>query len=109
MELTVGMPADSFATLYRNSYHPGRGADLLSRFGVEIRRKPNYLLYARTGTTHGTPYWYDRYIPMILMGTGVEPGSTDRAAYSVDLAPTLARLAGIQYPNDLDGRVIYPR
>jgi hypothetical protein len=108
-QLTVGMPADSFATMYRNSYYPGRGVDILSRFGVEIRRRPNYLLHGRTGTTHGSPYWYDRYVPLILLGAGVEAGSSDRAVYSVDLVPTLARMAGVGYPDDLDGRVIYPR
>jgi predicted AlkP superfamily pyrophosphatase or phosphodiesterase len=108
-QLTVGMPADSFATMYRNSYYPGRGGDLLSRFGVELRLKPNYLLHGRTGTTHGSPYWYDRHVPLVLLGAGVQAGSTDRAVYTVDLAPTLARMAGIAYPDDLDGAVIYPR
>jgi len=63
----------------------------------------------RTGTTHGTPYWYDRWVPFMLMGAGVARGSSDSAAYTVDMAPTLAALAGIRAPDDLDGRAIYPR
>jgi hypothetical protein len=72
-DLTRGEPADSFATLYRNSYYPGRAAGLLSRFGVEIRWSFNELVSSATGTTHGSPYWYDRHVPMILMGLGSRP------------------------------------
>jgi arylsulfatase A-like enzyme len=44
---------------------------------------------------------------MIFIGAGVEPGWSDDLAYTVDFAPTLAGLAGISIPDDLDGRSIY--
>jgi predicted AlkP superfamily pyrophosphatase or phosphodiesterase len=107
-ELTVGEPADSFATLYRNSYYPGRAAGWLSRQRIEVRFEFHELVSEPRGTTHGSPYWYDRHVPLIFMGPGVNPGASDGPAYSVDVAPTLARMAGIPFPDDLDGRVIYP-
>ena len=42
-----------------------------------------------------------------LLGAGVENGSSDAAAYTVDMAPTLAALVGVSVPTDLDGRAIY--
>ena len=108
-ELTRGEPADSFAVLFRNSHYPGRAHNTLSPYGVEIRYREGDLVHFRTGTTHGTPYWYDRHVPFILLGAGVEAGSSDAPAYTVDMAPTLAALAGIDAPYDLDGRAIYRR
>jgi arylsulfatase A-like enzyme len=41
------------------------------------------------------------------MGTGVRAGTSEAPANTVDMAPTLARLAGIPTPDDLDGTVVY--
>jgi len=107
-ELTRGgTPSDSFAVLYRNSYYPGRAWDDLSRFGVDLRYGEGDYVGSQTGTSHETPYWYDRHVPMIFMGAGVEAGKTDTPVYTVDFAPTLAGLAGIPIPDDLDGRRVY--
>lgn len=108
-DLTRGELADSFAVMFRNSHYPGRAHSPLSPYGLEYRFGDGDLVSYRTGTTHGTPYWYDRWVPFMLMGAGVARGSSDSAAYTVDMAPTLAALAGIRAPDDLDGRAIYPR
>jgi len=97
-------PADSFALLTRRSLYPGRAGGPFSRYGVEVRFAPNILGNERTGTTHGSPYWYDRHVPMIFIGPGVRPARVDDRASTVDFAPTLARYIGVRYPGDLDGR-----
>ncbi len=107
-ELLVGPPADSFAVLFRNSYHPGRGPGWFSRFGVEARFEYHELVGYPTGTSHGSPYWYDRWVPFVLMGAGVEPGTDQEAVFTIDMAPTLARLVGLEPPVDLDGRAVLP-
>jgi len=106
-ELTRGEPADSFAVLFRNSHYAGRAWGPLSRWGVEVRFGEGDLVGSPTGTNHETPYWYDRHVAMIFMGAGVESGTSDLPVYTVDFAPTLAGLAGIPIPADLDGRRIY--
>ena len=106
-QLTRGELPDSFATLFRNSYYPGRAAGSLSRFGVEVRFGYHTLVSRATGTTHGSAYWYDRFVPFLLLGAGVQHGSSGTAVYSVDMAPTLAKLAGVKAPGDLDGRNVY--
>jgi arylsulfatase A-like enzyme len=107
-ELTHGVAADSFAVLFRNSYYPGRATSSLSRYGIELRYHENDLVRGPTGTTHGSPYWYDRHVPFMLLGAGVSAGLSNEAVYTVDVAPTLAGLAGVAVPYDLDGRARAP-
>ncbi len=106
-EYTRGAPADSFALLYRNSHYPGRAWDTLSRWEVDLRYGEGDYVGSATGTNHESPYWYDRWVPMIFMGPGVMAGSSDEPVYTVDFAPTLARLAFIPIPDDLDGRPLF--
>ena len=105
--LTTGEAPDSFAVLYRNSHFPGRGHGWLSRFGLELRFEYQDLVSGATGTTHGSPYWYDRHVPFILMGAGVEAGISSLPIYTIDMAPTLGTLAGVPVPMDLDGGAVY--
>jgi predicted AlkP superfamily pyrophosphatase or phosphodiesterase len=108
--LLAGETPDSFAVFARNSVHPDRPADVLSRFGVEIRIQTNHLTWLwPNGTTHGSPYHYDRHVPLVLMGPGIEPGVREDRVATVDLAPTLARILGLQTPDDLDGSDLFGR
>jgi predicted AlkP superfamily pyrophosphatase or phosphodiesterase len=104
-ELLSGTPADSFAVLERQSLYPGRAAAEFSPFGVEVRFVEGWQSKA-TGTSHGTPYWYDRHVPMIFLGPGIPAGRDAARAATVDFAPTLARLLGVPAPPDVDGRVL---
>ena len=104
--LSSGPPADSFQLLMRNSYHPDRwhwgyrsqGSGVVFRFNEALYPDP-----APRGTGHGTPYYYDRHVPLIFFGRGVETGGSSSPVRTVDIAPTLAGLAGIPVPTDLDG------
>jgi hypothetical protein len=106
-DLTLTQAPDSFAVLFRNSYYPGRAGGYLSTYGVEVRFGYHDLVAGSTGTSHGTPYWNDRHVPFMLLGTNVRPGKSEDAAYTVDVAPTLAALGGIPVPSDLDGKSVY--
>jgi predicted AlkP superfamily pyrophosphatase or phosphodiesterase len=55
------------------------------------------------GTSHGTPYYYDQRVPVILMGTGIRRGKYYEPATPADIAPTLATLCGITLATH-DGR-----
>ncbi|HXU82938.1 MAG TPA: hypothetical protein VN914_16180, partial [Polyangia bacterium] len=50
------------------------------------------------GTNHGTGNDYDQHVPVIFFGQGVKSGKYDRSITPADVAPTLARLIGIQLP-----------
>ena len=99
-------PADSFAVLVRRSLYPGRAIGPFSRYGVEVRLALGILPNERTGTTHGSPYWYDRHVPMIFMGAGVRAGRVEKRVSTLDFAPTLASYVGVKYPSDLDGKAL---
>ena len=91
-----GTPADSFAVLARRSLYPGRFAAELSAFGVEFRLEEGWLGSVR-GTGHGSPYWYDRHVPLLFMGPGFAAGRDTTRAATVDFAPTLARVIGMPF------------
>jgi len=57
------------------------------------------------GTTHGTPYYYDQRVPLLLMGWGVQTGEYYGTVTPADIAPTLASLCGITLASR-DGRVL---
>ena len=83
----------------------GRAATEASKYGVEVRFQEGWIASVR-GTTHGTPYWYDRHVPMIFMGTGIAAGRDGTRVSTVNFAPTLAHLLGIPVPSDLDGKAL---
>jgi predicted AlkP superfamily pyrophosphatase or phosphodiesterase len=102
-QLLGSAPADSFTVLERRSFYPGRAAADFSPFGVEVRFVEGWLSGVR-GTSHGTPYWYDRHVPLLFMGPGIAPGRDATRAATVDFAPTFARLLRVPTPKELDGR-----
>lgn len=105
-ELLGGEPADSFVELFARSYVPGR-LQGIEEWDLPMRAAPGTLFSTfPAGTSHGSPYWYDRWVPIVFMGRGIDPGTSDESVYTVDVAPTLAALAGIRAPADLDGRSI---
>lgn len=92
---------DPFLDLYRNAYDPERGGD------VVLQPCEKCLVTSSPfGTSHGTPYDYDRRVPMILMGPGVEPGLDDADCRTVDLAPTIAEILGLEFRTSRDGTAL---
>lgn len=89
-----------------DSYFPGRSGDLI------IVPKPywswDFTAPGRkrdVGATHGSPYYYDQRVPLLLMGFGISPGIDYTPASPADIAPTLASLCGITLATN-DGRVL---
>ncbi len=102
--LASGESPDTFASLFRNSYFEGRYTGDLGRFGVQLRLREHYLpIVTPRRTTHGSPYYYDRHVPLLFFGANVQSDVSGAAARTTDFAPTLAALAGVPTPADLDG------
>jgi predicted AlkP superfamily pyrophosphatase or phosphodiesterase len=93
--------ADRLVRAAALSHFPGRTGDLV------IVPKPYWQLAGRAtgGSTHGSPYDYDQRVPVILFGAGIRPGRYSADATPADIAPTLARLAGVTL-SKADGRVL---
>jgi len=50
------------------------------------------------GTTHGTLHEYDQHVPFIIFGGTARRGHNRTAVTPADIAPTLARFAGVRLP-----------
>jgi predicted AlkP superfamily pyrophosphatase or phosphodiesterase len=98
----IASETDEIAHLYRNSFDPERSGDLMVQLAPTCLVSP-----FDEGTSHGTPYLYDRAIPLIFWGVGIEGGRVPGPARTVDIAPTLARRLGIEPPDGLDGRPLF--
>jgi len=95
------------------SYVPGRSGDLV------LALKPGWMLVA-TGTTHGSANPDDQRVPIVFYGRNIRPGKYGDAVTPADVAPTLADLCGMTFPqaegralrqaiNGMEGRVTASR
>ncbi len=83
------------------SFHPDRSGH------VTYETRPWVVVTSeRDGTTHGTPWAYDRSVPLLWFGRGIRPGEYADAASIADIAPTLSRLLRIERPPAATGRVL---
>jgi arylsulfatase A-like enzyme len=55
---------------------------------------------------HGSPHDYDARVPVAFFGAGVRAGQHRASARVVDIAPTLAFIAGVRPLEPTDGRVL---
>jgi hypothetical protein len=115
-DLLAGGDTGELTRLYRHSYAPGRvpryplfsfrtGESAAAREGVAVRLARDVMLDLDT-SVHGSPYRYDRWVPIVLYGAGVVPGCRTAGATTKDVAPTLARLGGIPVPGSVTGRAL---
>lgn len=88
------------ARLFRNSHSREQGGDLI------LQPYEDCLIRGDLGTTHLSPYDYDRNIPLIFWGDGVKSGRISGAAHSIDIAPTIANFLRIPVPENLDGKIL---
>ena len=92
---------DPYIELFRNSFFQPRSPHL-----AVLIKKYLYLVPRPGGTGHGTPYDYDRHVPIIFMGSAIEPGVYSDTCGPQDIAPTLARLLGLDFPREKDSRLL---
>ena len=100
------VPPDELSLLERHriGYVPGRSADLVVSFDPALTPgagRPGLYLAG-----HGTPWDYDRRVPILFWRPGMKGQERYLPIRTVDLAPTLARVLGLDAPADLDGRCL---
>jgi arylsulfatase A-like enzyme len=97
------LPDHPSAPFLRRSFDPERSGDVLLSLVPSLYPGAASVLAA----THGSPHRHDRHVPLMLMGFGVKRGfHLARPCGVVDLAPTLARLLGIEAPVPGEGSAL---
>jgi predicted AlkP superfamily pyrophosphatase or phosphodiesterase len=81
-----------------NGYYPSRSGDVI------INLSPNWLIYSKTGTTHGAPYDYDAHVPLLFWGGEIKHGSTPKEEAITNIAPTISWLLHIPNPDGCMGQ-----
>ena len=93
--------AEGSRYLMQKGYNAKRSGDVL------VNYLPAYIDdYSPTGTTHGSPYSYDTHVPLIFCGWNIKHGSSAEQIFITDVAPTLAMMLNIQFPNGCTGKPI---
>jgi predicted AlkP superfamily pyrophosphatase or phosphodiesterase len=90
--LAQNAPENSLATAFARSCHNQRSGDVLFAF------RP-YSIHGGTPATHGSPWEYDKHVPLLFWGSGIRPGTYNAAVTPASMAPTLARLLGVDAPS----------
>lgn len=73
-----------------------------SRFGGDLifQLQPNSIFYGPYGSTHGSGYTYDTHVPFLMMGFGVEAGTSFQKVHITDVVDRVAERSGLPYaPN----------
>lgn len=92
---------DPYYPLFRNSFFEPRSPHLMARLKEHV-----YLSNRAGGSGHGTPYEYDRHVPVAFWGAGIRGGRYETPCGPQDIAPTLAALLGLEYRVDQGQRVL---
>lgn len=87
---------------FENSFHALRSGDVMLSYAPEIVEE----FGAGRGISYGSLYNYDTRVPLIFFGPQFGPRVIEHAVESVDLAPTLARAAGVNLPSSATGNVL---
>jgi len=90
--------------LVRNSYNPRRSGDVFVVF------EPQWFVNDFDGltvaVTHGSPWTYDTYVPVIFAGFGLKAQTVARRIETVDIASTLAGVVKINLPSGARGEML---
>lgn len=86
--------------ILQNGWNQKRSGDVL------YVQSPGYASYRSTGSTHGSPMIYDTHVPLLFYGNGIKNGETSSRTEIPDIAPTVASMLGIAFPNGATGKPI---
>jgi predicted AlkP superfamily pyrophosphatase or phosphodiesterase len=94
----------SLAERFHESYDPDRSGDII----VAFKQYATLGLPRSEGDNvagHGSPWDYDRRVPILFWRTGIGPERRPEPIETVDIAPTLAAMAGVPTPQ-VDGHCL---
>ncbi len=97
-ELQQESSPDPIVQLFQNSYHRERSADL------SIVAARDTLFTSSVAASHGSPWEYDTHVPIILRAPGIRSGRIADRVHTIDVAPTVASMLGLDAAIKMDGK-----
>jgi len=98
------VPDTSLHRSVLNNFHPKRSGDLFIVF------EPNWFINDFDGltvaATHGSPWQYDTFVPIVFAGAGLGPKVINRKVHTTDIAPTLSAFLGVKPPSGSQGELL---
>jgi hypothetical protein len=98
---TNRLPDNLMTRSILHNFHPKRSGDIYLVF------EPNVFINDFDGltvaATHGSPWRYDTYVPVIFAGAGLPAAKVSRLVTPYDIAPTLAAYLNIKAPSGAFG------
>ncbi len=95
-----GLPPTEFGRLIAHSYSPNGG------WYVMLIPDAYQMQASGSGTTHFSPYSYDRHVPLGFYGSVFTPGIYRGRTEPVDIAATLAALLDVNQPSASVGHIL---
>jgi hypothetical protein len=94
----------TLAERFRASFDPDRSGDLVVALKPHVMPIPR----PRLGITgHGSPWNYDRRVPLIVYAPGIKGFEQPLPVETVDILPTIASRIGLAVPGtEIDGRCL---
>jgi arylsulfatase A-like enzyme len=98
------LPDTLINRLVLNNFYSKRSGDIYIVF------EPNWFINDFDGltvaSTHGSPWQYDTFVPIVFAGSGLDAKKVSRKVYTVDIAPTLSAYIGSKPPSGAVGNVL---
>ena len=98
---TDSLPDNLMMRSILRNFHPKRSGDIYLVF------EPNVFINDFDGltvaSTHGSPWRYDTFVPVIFAGAGLPATKINRLVTPYDIAPTLAAYLKIKTPSGATG------
>jgi predicted AlkP superfamily pyrophosphatase or phosphodiesterase len=91
-----GLPDTPLIESILRNYNPRRSGDIYLVF--DPNRFINDFDGLTVASTHGSPWRYDSYVPIMFAGPGIPPRQISRPVETIDIAPTLSLLVGAKPP-----------
>ncbi len=101
----VDQPATYPLWTRSNKYGNLVAASHPANYGVIVEIVKNSNIWAAQ-STHGSSHSYDREVPILFLGAGIEAGISTEEAFTRDIAPTLAGMSGVHQPETVDGKIL---
>jgi predicted AlkP superfamily pyrophosphatase or phosphodiesterase len=101
---TDSLPDTLLARSVLRNFHAKRSGDIYLVF------EPNVFINDFDGlivaSTHGSPWRYDTYVPVIFAGAGLKTSTVSRAVTPYDIAPTLSAYFDVKPPSGAVGSLL---